>query len=176
MHVFKISFSLLIILILNGCSTMLEYVDVPGKLTGWKIRFQKIERFSNDSIREFIPENESINNWSKMITVQFKSGRKDSPKLFMETLKISMEKQCKNTIWKIIKKNNNSILYEWRISNCEHHSDQHEIARLLRGNDGLHRTAYTEKIKEISTMKRQEWIEKFTNTVLKKNGKIVNVL
>lgn len=161
---------------LFGCSISLEHVNVPGQLHDWKVGYQHIEKFSNDNISEYIPYDESIKNWSKMVTVQFKSGRKDDPQVFMNDLKNKMIKRCENLVWDVIKKEKNSVLYEWRIKECSPHSDQHEIAKLILGNDGLHRVAYTEKVQNISPKKRAEWIYKLTNTYLEKDGKKINGL
>jgi len=167
-----VAFSILTFL-LTSCATSLEYVSVQGKLSGWKIGHQEREKFTNSSIREFIPANETIQNWSKMISIQYISGRKDNPEVFMNALKSRMEQQCKNTTWKTISKDKNSILYEWKISNCSPNSDQHEIARLFLGNDGLHRAAYTEKVKTMPNEIQKEWVNKLSNAYLAKDGKRV---
>ena len=174
MYKFKTILCVILPILLIGCSTALEHVRVPGKLSGWKIGHQEHERFTNNNIREFIPANENIESWSKMITVQYSSGYKDDPELFMTALKSRMKQRCKNTMWKVLKKDNNSILYEWRINDCKPHSDQHEIVRLFRGNDGLHRVAYTEKVKIILSKTRREWINKLSSAYLEKDGKRVN--
>ena len=174
MHISKISI-LIISLLVAGCGAALEYVRVPGKLTGWKVGFQERERFTNNNIKEIIPASETIHNWSKMITIQYKDKRKDNPEKFMQALKVSMQSKCKNTKWEVLEKTNNSILYEWSIKGCSPHKDQHELSKLILGNDGLHRVAYTEKVKSIPNKTREKWIKKLSDAYLAKDGKKVNL-
>lgn len=161
---------------LIGCAVPLEHVIVPGGLPGWKIGYEYREEFTNTNIREIIPQNEAIDKWTKMITIQYYSGRKDDTEAFMNALEMSMKKRCKETMWKVIEKNNNSILYEWKIKNCSPNDDQHEISKLFIGNDGLHRAAYTEKVQNMQSNVRDEWVKRLSSSYLEKDGKRINGL
>lgn len=174
MRISKISI-LIISLLVVGCGAALEHIRVPGKLMGWKVGFQERERFTNNNIKEIIPASESIHNWSKMVTFQYKDKRKDNPEKFMQALKLSMKNKCKNTKWEILEKISNSILYEWSINGCSPLQDQHELSKLILGNDGLHRVAYTEKVKSMPKDTRAKWIKKLSNAYLAKDGKKVEL-
>jgi hypothetical protein len=50
------------------------------------------------------------------------------------------------------------MIYEWRIHSCPGQEGQVEIARIMRGNDGLHRIAYTEKGGTMNPQSREEWM------------------
>ena len=163
-------------IVLNGCAAPIEHIVVPGGQPGWKVGYEERERFSNNNIREIIPQNENIDNWTKMITIQFYSGRKDDPEKFEKALEASMKKRCKETIWKVINKDNKSILYEWSINNCAPNPDQHEISRIFLGNDGLHRAAYTEKVENMQRATHDEWVKRLSNSYLEKDGKRIGGL
>lgn len=129
------------------------------KAPNWKAAYRKDLGEGKGTISEFVPDGENVNDWRQLATIQFLEGEKRSPKAFMETLKAKMESRCKSTKWNVVKQEKYSITYEWSIESCTGHHDQYEIARLLQGNDGLHRIAYTEKNKDMAEDTRKLWLE-----------------
>jgi len=159
------------VMLFAGCATTLESVYVPGDSSGWKMGFGSDRR--GQTIAEYVPANESINNWSKLLTIQFLEGERRSPPIVMEDLKRSMQTRCPGSFWNIIQQDSASVLYEWKIADCANNADQHELARLLKGNDGVHRIAYTEKTKAISSVVRDKWINALTGAYVVKGSKKV---
>ena len=159
------------IALLSGCATSLESVYVPADSLGWKLGSSSDRR--GQTIAEYVPSNESINNWSKLLTIQFLEGERRNPTAVMEDLKALMKARCPNSYWGVIAQNSTSTLYEWKITNCSANPDQHEIARLLRGNDGEHRIAYTEKTNAMNPATREKWIASFKEAYVLKGGKKV---
>ena len=53
-------------------------------------------------------------------------------------------------------------------SQCKKSATQTEIARFIKGNDGLHRVAYTEKTENIKLIERKKWLVSLENAYLKK--------
>ena len=168
----RISALILITIILASCSTSIEYVRIPGTFDGWKVGHQYINHRSADAsnIREFIPHNEKIDNWSKIITIQYMDGIKIEPESMMLNLEKDMKKRCQQTKWEVIKRFKTSILYEWSIKDCPPESDQHEISRLFLGKEGAHRVSYTEKTQIIEPTTRNKWIEKLSTSRVEKDG------
>ena len=112
------------------------------------------------SIIEQIPEGETVQNWSELITIQNFAGTRGSPEHFLEHLKAIREKVCPgSTTWNIIEKDKRSVLYEWRAKPCAGFPEQHEISRILDGNWNRFRIAYTAKVKEIPAGKRSKLIQ-----------------
>jgi hypothetical protein len=150
-----------VVLFAAGCAipTPMETVLLPADKSEWKMGYAKDFGGGKGAIMEHIPKSEAISNWSKMVTVQFLENSKEDPKVLMIKLREQMTSRCKETKWNILEENTTSVLYEWRISNCRPHDDQHEIARLLKGNEGLHRVAYTEKVTSIQEGTRNLWIK-----------------
>ncbi len=131
---------------------------VAKKAPSWNVAFQKDFGVGRGTIREFLPKREKIKKWKHLATIQFIEGESLSPIEFMQTLKVKMTKRCKDTKWNIINETKYTITYEWSIDSCKKNKDQHEIARILQGNDGLHRIAYTEKKSEMDMNNKKIWL------------------
>ena len=58
-------------------------------------------------------------------------------------------------------------------SQCKKNATQTEIARFIKGNDGLHRVSYTEKTENIDPIERKKWLASLENAYIKKDGKKV---
>ena len=172
--------------ILSGCSTAIEHMVIPDAAPGWKMGYQHRERFTNSTIREFIPENDTINNWSKLITIQFIAGATNTPDDLASLLIQNIKKTCTDATSNIIENDNNSIIYEWSTNECTPpvgtkidlniHTAQHEITRIIKGKDGIHKASYAEKTSTIDKDTRARWIGKFKKTTLEKDGQVVKML
>ena len=179
--IFTLTFALL-----TGCSTAIEHMVIPDADPGWKMGYQHRERFTNSTIREFIPENDNINNWSKLITIQFIAGATNSPTDLSDLLIKDIKKTCTDATSDIIEKDRNSIIYEWSASICTPpvgtkidpniHTAQYEITRIIKGKDGIHKASYAEKTSSIDKNTRARWINKFKKTTLEKDGQVVSPL
>ena len=119
-------------------------------------------------IVEFVPKGESVEDWSELITIQTFANTSGSPEAFINQLKTLREKKCPgSTIWSVIAKDERSMLYEWKAKPCAGWPDQHEISRILYGKWNRWRIAYTAKVQEISTEKRNMWIRSLSKATIK---------
>jgi len=161
-----------VFIILSACATSvpLETVHIPAPHQGWKVGYAK-DRPGQGNIVEYVRKGENIENWSELITIQFFENSTDTPTDLMSKLKTSMNNRCQSTFWKEIEEDEASILYEWKINNCKTNPDQHEIARIFKGNDGLHRAAYTIKTSNIENKKKEDWIKHLKMSYVTKYGK-----
>lgn len=162
---------LIVAIFLAGCATQLESVYIPADSSGWKLGFSRDSR--GQTIAEYVPANETINNWNMLLTIQFLEGESRTPLSVMEELRAKMQARCPGSFWNVIRQETNSVLYEWKITNCGTYPNQHEIARTLRGNDGVHRIAYAEKTDALSTTNRDKWIRALSDAYVIKDGKQV---
>ena len=158
---------LMSIILLSACATSLEHVNADFNSAGWKVGYSEDVR-GKGNIVEYIPSMENIESWSKMMTIQFAEGVSVEPALYMGQLKAKMQARCPNVAWSIIEEGKNHILYEWKISDCGNNPAQHEIAKIMKGNDGLHRFAYVEKTEDLSASSRKLWIDRIASSYLKK--------
>lgn len=114
------------------------------------------------AFEEFVPKGESIENWTRLFTIQTLARTKSSPDdpiRMMTGLKGLMEKRCPNLFWKVISESNHDILYEYHFDNCPGQPSQHEISRILYGKWNIWRISYTQKGPPINEIERLKWIE-----------------
>ncbi len=161
------------VLFMASCATIqLEAIVMPVQLENWKVGHAK-DISGSGNIVEFVHQDESINKWSELITIQFMEGNLESVVRFMEQSKEQIQLKCPDTDWSILDKGKNAVLYEWSINDCPAHPDQHEISKLFRGNDGLHRIAFTKKTGELDVIEKRLWIDRLSQAYLQKDGKKV---
>ena len=111
-------------------------------------------------IMEFVLPGERVESWRELVRFQFFGDPTfPSPQAAMDELRTQMKQRCRNTVWNVLRQDEESVLYEWRIWDCPGQPDQHEIARLLRVKEGTHRIAYVAMAKEILPSRRDQWID-----------------
>jgi hypothetical protein len=162
----------LVCLVLAGCSTTLETVFVRADSSGWKLGAGSDR--PGQTIAEYVPRGESINNWTQLLSIQFLEGETSRPREVMRKLQTLMQTRCPGSMWDVVHEDSASVLYEWRITKCGASADQHEVARLLKGNDGVHRVAYVQK-PSIPVDERARWIKALSDAYVEKAGQRVVV-
>jgi tetratricopeptide (TPR) repeat protein len=108
------------------------------------------------SLMEYVIEGETVENWSELVTVA--SQKQTTPEEFMKTTKERIARLCPTIEWKVLSKSDKEIMYECMITNCPGQDNQHEIARIISGENGIHRMHYVTKKVPITSEKREEWI------------------
>lgn len=58
---------------------------------------------------------------------------------------------------------------------CEKIATEYEVARILKGNDGLQRVAYTTKGKTLDPEERDNWLKAIKDLYVKKDGKKISI-
>lgn len=173
-------FLVTIFLIATGCATAVQKKNEAGvekpqtEGLDWSIPIHTkwITGYSYHDkgkyrIIELIPEGEVIEDWTELLTIQNFTPR-GSLKSFYEGLKIIREKNCPgSTTWSVLARDDRSILYEWKAEPCAGFPHQHEISRILDGNWNRFRIAYTAKVKEISSAKRNSMINSMSEAFVK---------
>jgi len=178
---------ILITLISSSCATSLERISVPIDSPDWKVGFQTRPKSFGDAsnLREFIPIKDSIDNWSKLITIQYIDGQSNvPPKAFVTILIDQIKKTCPDAEWNIIESSARSIMYEWHTKACKPpanksdpniYTPQHEVSRIIFGNDGIHKVSYNEKTSNLNPAIREKWISNLRESKLQKNGKTIQI-
>ena len=130
------------------------------------------------SIIEYVLEGETVHNWSELVTKQTFLGLQEivTPEEFMENMKKSMKSSLQ---WNVLKKGNNDILYEWKMMNAPDMDNQHEIAHIISGKEGIYSMRYTTKKVPISPDRREDWIKllesaKFSAATRSSENEILN--
>ena len=127
-----------------------------------------------NTILEYIRAGDDINSWKELVTIQkFIGTSKSSPEEELNLLKALREKECPGaTEWNVIEKDESSILYEWHARSCQGWPEQHEIARIMLGNNVRYFLRYTVKAPEMTPETRTQWIQTFTSASITANPKV----
>lgn len=153
--------ALLALAFLAGCTTPAETLFVPLESANWSLaheaRGSMLE--GRPGIREFVPVGEDLESWSRLLTVQNWDGDRRAPWEVVSELRDAMLERCPDATWEVLEGGPDSVVYEWRIEDCGDHDDQHEVARMVRGNLGLHRVALTAKGGALDPELRASWLE-----------------
>jgi hypothetical protein len=158
-----------LVLFLSACVTVpVEGLKTSINTGGWDIGYQKDFGAGNGYIREFVPKGESINNWSKLITIEFIEGEKSSLKTYIDSFQKLRTKQCPGTKFTLLDENEFDITYQFNFPTCGEHQQQSEISRLYAGNDGIHRLSYAEKTEEIPEPTVNKWLSEFDKSFIVK--------
>lgn len=142
-------------------------------------KWKEISRCVNakEGVVEVIPLNQTKQNWSELIGVQYMSSAEWNvsactlEKLLDCIRKETLSAYPKDTVsWQIIEKNNDGIIYEWIMHKpYKNISVEHEVARAFLTPSGLHRVGFTRKNGPMSSEERAKWIQ-----LLRENSSVVS--
>lgn len=124
------------------------------------------------AIFEFVRDGDDINNWQELVTLQnfSKSWGGASPEDALNSLQAIREELCPGqTDWHVIRKDADSVLYEWQAKPCLGGPAQHEIAKILDGEYNRFRLAYTTKTAQLPAEKREQWVKIIAESRVVKN-------
>jgi hypothetical protein len=116
------------------------------------------------TVREYILQNENIQNWTELFSIQDFTDIDMSPveffNLFVQGLKQAVPKNKVES--RIINQSDNSLLGEWWIQD-KSLTDQHEWVRLIKNNNDMMIVRYTtKKLDQVEKM-RKEWEKRLEN-------------
>jgi hypothetical protein len=109
-------------------------------------------------MRVSIPADESSDAWSRMITIQFIDGLVAPPNETMERLLADYRDACPDLIANTVLEAEGSVLFEWSVDRCPATPDQHELVRVMQGQLGTHRVAFTKRGTPMSPEMRDAWV------------------
>jgi len=182
----KICYIVVIILLVSFLSFCCADEEKPqltfdGRV--WNIGYQA-SNFQG-SIIEYVLNDESINNWTELVTIQTFLGlqKNASAQAFADQTKEKLKQQCPDLKWIILKQTEDDVMYEWSIKNCPADKDQHEIARIIKGQYGMYIFHYVTKKMPIDPKIRNEWIKLIKSATINqtsseskgKTGKVIAV-
>ncbi len=160
-----------IILISNfaiGCATVTERQENLRFSIPTQHLFVKEMKTPKVLITRFVLEGESIDQWTEAVEIlnYLKKNLPQNPELMYASLKERREKRCPNTVTNIIKKDESSILYEMKTSNCPPNPDEHSITKILYGKINVFTLIYTAKVKELDAAKRDLWLNDLSSAYI----------
>ena len=157
--------------LVTACATVpLEglYTDIDA--ASWEVGFQRDFGPGIGYIREFVPTGESINHWSKLLSIEFIEGETRSVTAYLDDFQQKRKQQCPGTLFTLLKEDEYATTYHFSFPDCGDHQQQTEISRMYLGNDGLHRLSYAEKGNHLSESTIQHWIKAFDQSYIVKGS------
>lgn len=134
----------------------------------WKM----VHRYAPDAgtfVIEYIPSNQTLSNWSEMVTLQYFSYRflkSDSKPVhqWVNRIKDSLEKEYGNVNWKVLDKTSNSMTVEWKFPfGLGGNPPEYDIMKFVTTDKGLHQISYASKVKNLDPERRQKWVDFIIN-------------
>lgn len=135
----------------------------------WKLGFENYNPEKKAMIKEFVPEGESVEAWSELITLQFFEGlqNKITVAQFLQKVQGGLQKACPDVKWSTVSEEEKEAVYRWSIQGCSGQPDQTEITKVVAGQEGMHIWHYAAKDSKLDLKKQKEWIDRLNGFRLK---------
>lgn len=110
---------------------------------------------------EYLPEGEQADNWRELLSAHLLYGLHKTTT--MEKLAQANETKLRNissgkVTWNLLSQGPTGLMYEWKLEKDNLRPDQHEIARLVIGSEGIHLIRYATRTLPLTEARRQKWI------------------
>lgn len=129
----------------------------------WRLGYRAINRLQ--SVTEYVPKNEAVQQWTEMYTVQrlYSQVGKKTPKQMMVEIEANLKKAIPTVEFKALLNQEGDVVFHWRdrgdATSKPARPPQHEIVRLVAGEKDIHRLAYARRVPQIPVADAQAWIE-----------------
>lgn len=155
----KIILAIIFLISVAGPAISLTYAEKPVlhfDNRNWEVGYEAANE--QQSIAEYVLKGETVHSWTELFSLQTFFGLQQitTPKKFMEEMKNNMKPSLQ---WNMLRKEENDVLYEWKVTNDPEVEDQHEIARIISGKEAIYSIRYTTKKIPVSRKVRKEWID-----------------
>jgi hypothetical protein len=124
---------------------------------GWTVGNQ--QRNPHQSLTEYVLPGQTVEDWKELVT-----STVFAPPVplsaFVDKVHASMADGCPSLVWKVIRQDATTALFEWRDEGCGGFPPQNELDRVVVDKTGLHRLAYAAKLKgPLPEARRKEWLD-----------------
>ena len=161
----------LIVVLMAACAPIPRSPSYQEDLMGgfdlkeWAVGHQASDQ--NQRIVEFVRPGEKIDSWSELFTMQTlrKPANPDQIDVMVARAHADTSKACPSFVQNVIAQGfpteteEASIIYEWQVTKCPPHADQHEVAKVIYGKFNIFRLAYVAKTEKLAPEKREKWIK-----------------
>lgn len=131
----------------------------------------------DNHMMEFIPKDQDVTNWTKLICIQQNkrsaAQRKESLENFLKRVKKELEVSSKpdQLHWNPLLESKNDIMYEWILYSSKNKTVlEHEISRHIFTKNHHYKIGYVQRNEKINEETKQKWIK-----ILKDSVEIVNL-
>lgn len=153
--------SLAPILVANVAWLMIALTALGASTQSWDGRAWHIGRHSDDArltLTQWLLAGQTTAHWTELVALQL-FGSRQSPDQVFADLRTNLERSCPKVVWTTLRRDLQSILYTWQVKDCVSRPDQHEIAKLVRSDEGVYQISYTARDVTLSPDDRDRWIQ-----------------
>jgi len=160
---------ILLLALLTTAPLLAKSFDVPDGLEKHRITFTVPDSTEwaevwnlpvlQQRVVTYVPQGESVDDWSEIITVQFFNLSLTEPAEFVALFEQNVKEACAEATLNIIDQSPTQVTWEWRLpTDSVTGEPQHEITRIIRADDGWFRVAYTKRVPKLSDGDRSAWV------------------
>jgi len=127
----------------------------------WRVghRFRSITQNNT----EHVLPGETVHDYTELYSLQRMVGmanRDISARKFMNLMMKRLKETVPGAEWKVLRDGEDDILYEWSVPKSDEHPAQHEISRLMTGDNDIYRLAYVQRQAKMPDEDRAAWIDR----------------
>lgn len=145
----------------NGWET-LDQLEIEFDDQEWYVNYEGEEE-EGIFIREYLPEGETPEDWNEVITVHFMEGlQEQSLDDFVDQIE---DEALQNGIDEndleidILEEENDELIYEYFREENDTMPGLHELARMMKADDGVYILQYANGDVKMDSEKEEEWME-----------------
>jgi hypothetical protein len=126
--------------------------------SNWQEGSNQITR--EDHLIEYIPINETIDNWSSILTSHASYTHIEVDWLY-DYIRKNLAKDCPSFIYEMVDKTSKSIIFEWSHAGCNGNPAVHELRKIVNQNNYMYSISFTSKNDKLFDQNKEDWISKF---------------
>ncbi|MFK7779028.1 MAG: hypothetical protein QM501_13065 [Gimesia sp.] len=125
----------------------------------WREGYRMIN--ASNALTEYVKGEDTVQKYQQVFTTQrlLKRGEQLSAREMMNRTKSALEKTHQLESWNVLHDSEDDVLFEWRTKKNAKASAHHEITRVIKGKQDMHRLAYLTTKLPLSDESRAEWIK-----------------
>jgi hypothetical protein len=130
----------------------------------WKSEYEISRDLTYDAI-ELVRNGDTLTDWKEVVAIEDNlEAIKLSPEETLNKWAATMEKKCPGTMdWKVISKDENSVLFEWHRNRCRNLPEEADIGRVMLGKHSWYILNYGARVHELAPETRAQWIKTFSD-------------
>lgn len=134
--------------------------EIVRGLDGQSWMLASKQTMSGVTMSEYVRQGETLESAREHYTVMKMPGTTDAAAMAKKVLAMT-EDTCAAFTSQVYWADTADTLYEWKASGCDDpkHRAEHEIARLLRMDDGVYRLSYAYRAAEMPPANRTQWLK-----------------
>lgn len=131
---------------------------LPKDERGWKVGHS--QSTDNQSIVEWVLPEETVQNWSELITVQYlhRVPMNMTPEKLAKDTAEALRKSCADVSLNILASSQMGVLYERKTASCAPMRDEYTIGKLIRGPRSMISVSYA-KTAVMGDAEKMKWTE-----------------